>query len=182
MSCAGSGGPVSVDAEWNLTCPADSAVECGSLAQKTCLGSVGQRAIVAENGQTACTGDPVQVICEVVERANGSRTVTLKANVGSEFSLELLGATVDTGGVVEQTACNVTIFEDGLAYDTGACGTDPPSMEQPCQLSNVSVEGSEVAFDLQCRSLLSGVTLMGFDVGAVGGGPASVHFMSCLAF
>jgi hypothetical protein len=111
------------------------------------------------------------------------RSVTLEANVGNDFAFELRGATIDSGDVVQQTACNVTIIEDQVPYDIGTCGEDPPSMEQPCQLSNISTEGGEVIFNLECRSLLSSVTgTSGFDVGAVGGGPATIRFANCTGF
>lgn len=109
--------------------------------------------------------------------------VTLEADVGGNFAFELRGATVDTGnGTVEPSACNVTIIEDGLPYDIGACGMDPPSIEQPCQLSNVAVEGNEISFDLQCDSLISSTTGFAFDVSAVGGGPATIRFTNCIGF
>jgi hypothetical protein len=182
LSCAESGGPVLVDAEWNLTCPADTEVGCGALAPKSCLGTVGQRAIVGEHREPTCTGDPIIAICEAVQRADGTRIVTLEANVGDEFAFELRGATVDTDGGVEQTGCNVTIIEDGLRYDIGACGTEPPSMLQPCQLSDVSVEGSDVVFGLECDSLVSSGSAQAFDVGAVGGGPTTIRLSNCVGF
>jgi hypothetical protein len=183
LSCADGGGPVLVDAEWNLTCPSGGAADCGSLVEETCLGIVGQRAIVGEHGQAACTGDPIIAICEAVERSDGTRIVTLEADVGGKFSFQLRGASIDTGdGSVEQSGCNVTIIENGLPYDMGACGTEPPSMEQPCQLSNISVEGNEVTFDLECDSLLSSTTEWVFDVGAVGGGPTTIRFANCVGF
>ncbi|MGB8222265.1 MAG: hypothetical protein WCF10_06745 [Polyangiales bacterium] len=181
LSCADSGGPVTVDAQWNLSCPTDGVVGCGALAPETCLGSVGQRAIVGEYRQTACTGDPIVASCDAVERPDGTLVVTLDADVGGEFAFKLDRATVDisNGSVVQPSACNVTIIEDGLQYDIGACGGEPPSIAQPCQLSSVSVQGRDISFDLQCNSLLSSVTGLAFDVGAVGGGPTTIRFGNC---
>ena len=51
-------------------------------------------------------------------------------------------------------------------------------MQQPCQLSDVSVEGSEVSFDVECDSLPS----LGYGVGAVGGGPTTIRFANCIGF
>ena len=183
LSCAESGGTVLVDVEYNLTCPDDTAVGCGSLASDTCLGSVGQHAIIGARGETSCTGDPIVASCEAVERPNGLTVIFLEANIGSDFAFELQGATIDSGGNgTEQTACNVTITEDGAAYDLGGCGTEAPSMEQPCQLSNISTEGGEVVFDLECKSLISRTTTNGFDVGALGGGPTTIRFSNCSGF
>jgi hypothetical protein len=182
LSCADSGGPVLVDAQWNLTCPADTGVGCGALAPQTCLGTVGQRAIVGEHRQPACTGDPIVAVCEAVQRADGTSIVTLEANIANTFAFELRGATIDADGVVERTACNVAIIEDQVSYDIGACGVDPPSMEQPCQLSDVSTEGNDLVFGLECRSLISSTTGAGFDVGAVGGVPTTIRFANCVGF
>jgi len=178
LSCAESGGPVYVDAEWNLTCPADAA-SCPGAPAKTCLGTGGQRAIVGEHRQPACTDDPIVAICEAVQHADGTRTVLLRADVGGQFAFELSGATIDAGdGIVETTACTVTITEDGLRSANGFCGTEPPSMEQPCQLTNVLVEGTDVSFDVECDSLSS----LGYGVGAVGGGPTTIRFANCIDF
>jgi len=178
LSCAESGGPVYVDAEWNLTCPADAA-SCPGAPAKTCLGTGGQRAIVGEHRQPACTDDPIVAICEAVQHADGTRTVLLRADVGGQFAFELSGATIDAGdGIVEQTGCTVTITEDGLRSANGFCGTEPPSMEQPCQLTNVLVEGTDVSFDVECDSLSS----LGYGVGAVGGGPTTIRFANCIDF
>jgi hypothetical protein len=181
LSCADSGGPVAVDARWNLSCPS-SGVGCGSWAQETCIGNGGQREIVGEHGQAVCDGDQVIAHCVAVEQSDGTTKLTLEANIGDKFAFELRGATVDSGGSVEQTACNVTIIEDEVPYDVGACGQEPPSVDQPCQLSNISVEGSEVIFDLECDSLLSSVTDLGLDVGALGGGPTPIRFANCSGF
>lgn len=188
LSCAESGS-LSVDAQWNLTCPAASAVGCGSLATETCLGNLGQRAIVGASGDAACTGEPIIVSCEVIERPSGGRAVFLEAsvdgsdeNLTADFAFELRGATISEDGAVTGSGCNVTIVEDGLAYDVGGCGDDAPSMEQPCQLSNISIDGGEVVFDLECVSLLSSTTENGFDVGAVGGGPTTIRFSDCTGF
>jgi hypothetical protein len=182
-SCANGEGAVLIDAQYNLTCPLDTAIDCGSLAPETCLGPAGQRAIVGVHGQASCTGEPIIAICEAVPRSDGSRTVALEANIGGRFAFELRGATIDDGTMVQQTACNVTILEDEVPYDVGACGEEPPSMAQPCRLSNINVAGGEVAFDFECVSLLSSVTgTSGFDVGAVGGGPATMRFLNCNGF
>ena len=192
LSCAQDGGPVLVDAQWNLTCPAEGTTGCGSLAEKTCLGAGGQRAIVGEHRQTLCTDDPLIAICESVKRSDGTLDLTLEANVDRDlmgfprFAFEL-GARIDpsTGSVA---SCNVTIIEDLVPYDVGvfgridACGGEPPSMEQPCQLSNVSIEGNQVAFDLQCDALMSSLTVLAFDVGGIGGLPASIRFSNCPGF
>lgn len=184
LSCAAEGGPVLVDAQWNLTCPADSEVDCGTLATETCLGSVGQRAILGVHGELACTGDAILAVCESVDRSNGTRNISLEVSVdrgdGSfpKFAFEL-GARIDPADNSVES-CNVTITEDEVRYNVGGCGAEPASMVQPCQLSDISTGNGEVSFGIECRSLMSSVTgTSGFDVGAVGGGPTPIQFANC---
>ena len=192
LSCADNDSTVRVFAEWNLSCPADTDVDCGSLADpQTCLSedeegvvAPGWRSIVGSSGETACTGDSIIASCEAIDR-NGFRVVFLEVNVGDDFALELRGATVDSDdGSMEQSACYVTITEDGAVYGgmaTGACGTEAPSMEQPCQLSNITTGGGVVEFDLECTSLISSA-VAGFDVGTIGPGPTRIRFENCTGF
>lgn len=185
VSCADSG-TVMVDAEWNLTCPVGGAFGCGSLAQETCLGTVGNRAIIGARGDMSCTGDPIVVSCEAVHRTDGRTVFFLKANIGDDFALELAGASIDAGdGSAEASGCFVRILESQAEYGglaTGQCGTDAPSLEQPCQLSNIATGDGEVVFDLECRSLRSSTTGNAFDVGALGGGPTTIRFANCTGF
>jgi len=184
LSCAEDGGPVLVDAQWNLTCPADTEVDCGSLATETCLGSVGQRTILGVHGELACTGDAILAVCESVDRADGTRNISLEVNVDRgnrsfpKFAFELEARVNAADDSVEN--CNVTITEAEVPYDIGDCGAEPPSMAQPCQLSSISTGNGEVSFALECKSLISRVTgTSGFDVGAVGGGPTTIQFANC---
>jgi hypothetical protein len=179
-SCASGEGPVSVDSSWNLTCPVDSAVGCGSFAESTCLGDFGHRTVVGARGERACNDETMTVSCQAIDRPNNVRTIFLEASVGNDFAFELRGATLDGGnGSVDPVGCTVTIVEDGLAYDVGDCGPEPPSIAQPCQLTNVVTESGEVSFDLQCRALISSLTGNAFDVGALDGGPTTISFSNC---
>ena len=178
-----------VDAQWNLTCPADTEVDCGSLAAETCLGSVGQRTILGVHGEPACTGDAVLAVCESVDGADGTRYISLEVNVdrgdrsSPKFAFELAARINAADDSVQEDSCNVTITEDELPYDIGGCGEEPPSMAQPCQLSSISTGNGEVSFAIECRSLLSSVTgTSGFDVSAVGGGPTTIQFANCRGF
>jgi hypothetical protein len=182
LACAETGGTVSVDASYNLTCPDGSAAGCGSLAPDTCLGSVGQRSITGKRGDTACTGDVLDVRCEAVERPDGRTFIALEAYVGDDFAFTLDAI---LGNESVEDTCEVTIIEDGADYGglvTGFCGDAPPSVDQPCQITNLSAEGDEVVFDLQCAALLSSTSGLGFDVGAVGGGPTTIRFDNCSGF
>ena len=193
LSCASSDAPVSVDAEWNLSCPGDTDVDCAPIADpQTCLSeddegvvAPGWRSMVGSSGDTACTGDKLVASCEAIDRPDGVRVVFLRVGVGDGFALELRGATVDAGdGSTEQTECYVTITEDGAVYggeQAGTCGTEEPSMEQPCRLSNIMTGGGAVEFDLECESLIS-AAVAGFDVGAIGPGPTAIRFENCAGF
>ena len=177
-SCAQDGGAVLVDARWNLGCPADTAVGCGSWATDSCIGEATQRAIIGEHGQPEC-GDRIIAICEAVQRSGGMEDITLEANVdrggGSSprFAFELSVKIDRSDDSVE--LCNVTVTEDEVPYDIGACGEEEPSIAQPCQLSNISTDDNQVMFDLECRSLLSSVTGLGLDVVT----PEPIRFANC---
>ena len=162
-----------------LTCPADLSVGCGSLATASCLGNSGQRSIVGEHGQLSCTGDSIVATCEAVQQPDGTTDLTLEAAVGETFAFRFDSVGVQTGSIVGQIACNVMIVEDELAYDLGTCGEAAPSMQQPCQISDVSIDDDQVAFDLECSAILSRATAAGFDVSAVGGGPTAIRFTGC---
>ncbi len=183
VSCADDG-PVATDVFYNLTCPAPPAT-CGSLAESTCLGSGALREILGVNGEVSCDDvTPVLAICEGTRRPDGGVILTLVASVGDRFGFELRGATLDPDGSTVSGPCELTIMEDQLAYggDVGVCGAEPPSMNQPCQISNVVLDGADISFDVRCEALLSGVTGNAFDVGGPNGGPATVRFARCTGF
>jgi hypothetical protein len=128
--------------------------------------------------------DPIIATCEVVER-DGLTVIDLKASVGG-FAFELTGAAAEaTPGAEQQTVCVLTITEEGVDYGRtvmlGSCGLDAPSVEQPCQLSNVVAEAGVVAFDLQCEALLNSASGFGFDVSATSGQP-TISFSNCSGF
>jgi len=183
VGCADAG-PVATGVLYNLTCPAPPA-GCGSLAAGTCLGTGGLREILAINGEVSCDGEtPVIAICEGTRRSDGGLLLTLVASVGDRFAFELRGATVDSDGSMVSGACELTIIEDQLSYggNVGACGAEPPSMDQPCQISNVVLGGADISFDVECEALLSNVTEKAFDVGGPNGEPATIRFARCTGF
>jgi hypothetical protein len=151
---------------------------------ETCLGAGGQRAIVGTRGERACTGDPIIAFCEAVQDVDGTRIVTLEANVGDDFAFELHAEISETGeGPV--TDCDVTIIENQTAYGgmvTGRCGREDMSMAQPCKLTDVLVQGANVSFGLECDSLINPTTTLAYDVSAVGGGPTPISFANCVGF
>lgn len=170
-----------VDAQWNLSCPGGGEVACGSWATDSCIGEGSQRAIIGEHGQAEC-GDRIIAICESVARAGGTEDITLEVNVdrsgGSlpRFAFELSVKIDSSDDSVD--FCNVTIIEDDVPYDIGDCGQEPPTMQQPCQLSDISTEGNEVSFNLECRSLISSVTGSALDATST----APIRFANCTGF
>ncbi len=184
VSCAGEG-PVATDASYDLTCP-DPPASC-SLPQSNCLGNGGLREILGVNGEVSCDGEtPLIAICEL-QRFEGGQLLTLVASVGDEFAFELRGVAVESDGSVSGAACAVTIIEDQVSYGgrLGACGDAQPSMEQPCQISNVvlgDADGADISFDVACQGLLSDTTGNSYNVGGREGGPARIRFARCTSF
>lgn len=185
LSCAESGsGAVTANAQWNLTCPSGGAVGCPGAPAETCLGVGGQRAIVGTHGERACNGDPIVAFCEAVQDVDGTRIVTLEAKVGDEFAFELHAEISETGeGPVAE--CDVIIIEDQTSYGgmvTGRCGREDISMDQPCKLTDVVVQGGNVSLGLECRPLINPTTALAYDVSAVGGAPTTISFANCVGF
>lgn len=185
VSCAGEG-PVATDASYNLTCP-DLPASC-SPPQSNCLGNGGFREILGVSGEVSCDGEtPLIAICEL-QRFEGGQLLTLVASVvdefGHEFAFELRGAAVESNGSVSGTACAITIIEDQVSYGgrLGACGDAQPSMEQPCQISNVVLGDADISFDVACQGLLSDTTGNSYNVGGREGGPARIRFARCTSF
>ena len=175
VSCAQDEGPAAVVADWNLSCPDPDVVGCGSLATETCLGQGGRRTIAGADGDSSCDGEGSLVVaCDALKWSDGRTSIALEATV-EDFAFELDAI---LNGESLDDHCNVTIVEDGLDYGFGSCGTEELSMEQPCRLSNVSADGGEVAFELECAPVVSSVGV-GFDLGAVGGGPTTIRFTNC---
>ena len=179
--CSDADGPAATDTIYALTCPA-APTECGSLSEDTCLrpdgGAIGDRDIFGENGELGCDGENVTiVVCRATETESGRQMIDLEASVGG-FGFETrIFASID-GATIDGT-CEVTVLEDDLAYGgaLGTCGIEPPSMEQPCQISNISIgddESIDVSFDVLCEGLRSEtVPTDGFDV------QANIRFARC---
>ena len=180
-SCADDEGPVATDATYNLTCPV-SPSECAP-PQSTCLGDAGLREILGLNGEVSCVGDnPIIAICEATLTSEGDPILTLVAAVGDLFAFELRGAAVGPGSTVGGS-CEVTIIEDELAYggSLGRCGGEEPSLQQPCQITNVAFgeDNADVALEFRCEDLRSSTTGDVYDVAGPDGGPATVRFARC---
>jgi hypothetical protein len=191
ISCAGEG-PVAAEALYDLSCPPPPAT-C-TQPQSTCLGNGGNREILGVNGEAVCDDQStILAICEAIPRSNGGFVLTLIASVlgqdedgvpSVDFGFELRGAVV--GADDSMSGCEVTIVEDGLAYGSnlGTCGREPPSMDQPCQISNVilgDADGADISFELKCDTLLSS-TGHAFDVGGGTDGRATIRFARCTGF
>jgi hypothetical protein len=192
-SCASGDGTVSVDAEYNLRCPAGTGVECGALGD-TCLGPFGQRTLIGADGDESCscpegdescTSAPLDVTCRAI-RSGERILIELGASVVENGALgEIYGLELDV--ILDADSmerCNVTIIEDGAAFEFGGCvfAPEPTTVERPCQLSNFTTGAREVAFDLECRpNPILNIAAFGFNVGAVdsASGPATISFSNC---
>ncbi|MEM7137519.1 MAG: hypothetical protein AAF500_13110 [Myxococcota bacterium] len=174
------GGPAATNTSYTLTCPA-APTACGPLSDTTCLrpdgGPAGERVIFATNGELSCDGEtPAIVVCRATATTEDRQILDFEAVVG-DFGIETTIIVTVEGATIQGT-CEVTLLEDGVSYggSLGTCGVEEPSMEQPCQISNLTVgdaDGAEIGFDLACRSLISDLTESGFDV------DATVEFARC---
>lgn len=176
-------GAAATDTTYTLTCPA-APTSCGALAESTCLrpegAPQGERELFLIDDEIACDGDQAVVICEASQTSDGRRNLNLEALVGSSFAFEVSVVVGGDNSMIEGL-CDVTVVEDGLAYGgtLGTCGFEPPSLEQPCQVSNLvigNIDGADISFDVSCERLLSPTTESGFDV------DATVRFARCDGF
>jgi hypothetical protein len=167
-----------------LTCPAPP-TGCGAFASSTCLrpagAPVGEREILGLNGDTACDGSQLIARCELNEGSDGSLRLTLVASV-EDFAFELRATGLAADGSAIENSCHVTVVEDQASYGgqvLGTCGLGPPTLAQPCRLSNIElgeIEGVDVSFNVECNSLRSDVTGDGFDV------DGRIQFARCEGF
>lgn len=80
-----------------------------------------------------------RVSCNVVETAS-SRILsfnTRSSDGGVPFGLVMTNATFPSSGGSPAAGCQISVTEGSNTY-VGACGGSPPSMTQPCQVTNVT--------------------------------------------
>lgn len=146
-----------------LAVPSLVLVACGGSSSTDDASTVSDGAAAATGSATlrlrcdGCTAEPITV-------GPTARCDIYPAGVDSEYELRLEGSggerltigpfvTPATGGRISGDACMVEVVAPGDGTFLGACGPNPPSSDQPCQVQRVRVEGG-IELDLRCVGLV----------------------------
>ncbi len=125
VSCGGDGGTMFADARWQVRCPPGFPM-CSRAGEPV--------DIFAYDGD-----EGVQVSC-AANPAGDSLIINFQVARGSDPSFAVDGlVTGPDGGGVRGGACTVTVVDDGNTFQ-GACGPNPPSDAQPCQITSVAFD------------------------------------------
>lgn len=128
--------------------------------------------------------------CSVTEMEGATRTINFSAQQGGGFSIRVEGLVVPfNGGSGGGAGCRVSVVEGNNRYE-GRCGGAEPSMEQPCQITNVAFRDDlgnpTITGEIFCqylpneasRSLRIEVTNIGMGPGPAST-PATFRFANC---
>ncbi len=85
--------------------------------------------------------DGHDISCSVYE-SGGNDVLTFTASKGTEYSIEVRGAQLTSGGSVAGAGCRVRVEEGGNTYE-GVCGSSQPSEAQPCRVYDVVIDEDE---------------------------------------
>lgn len=122
LSCDGGGRKLFADARWQVRCPPGFPM-CSRAGDPVDIFNFDGD----EGAQISCAANP----------AGDSLIINFRVARGTDPSLAVDGlVTGPDGGGVRGGACTVTVVDDGNTYQ-GACGPNPPSEAQPCQISSV---------------------------------------------
>ena len=141
-ACGDDPAPLFADAVWQVQC--------------RCYGMCS--AIPTRDVQHLDGEDGHNVACEVFERS-GRRVLTASVSRGSEFELEIRDAEFMGMGGPVSGGCQVTVVEGGNEF-RGACSANPPTVAQPCRISNLVINtdmdgNQQIEGDLLCFHLRS---------------------------
>lgn len=161
---------------WRVRCDADGAA-CRAYADRTVSGFDREGTL--------------ELQCSVVETAT-TRSLTFTALVTSSTGVTVMNAIVPrTGGAPDPGSCGAGVFDEGEIW-LGACGGEPPSDTQPCQLAVVFTRDGSVpvvAGELLCAGMTPwgatmpqrGLTGPGDAVGA-SMTPVTFSFRNCAGY
>lgn len=146
------GSGVFVDAQWELFC-AEGASDCVAPAAVDAFGFDGEPELSA-----SCA----------IRDTGASLLISLAIHSGDQ-SLEIGGLqTGYAGGVALGSFCQASVN----ASPDVACGNLLASVEQPCQVTALTIDGADLGLELQCLGAGS------WDLGSRGN-PARVRMQSC---
>jgi hypothetical protein len=97
-----------------------------------------------------------RVDCTIDPAGNGQVSLYLLASQPGAYGIEVRGAVVSrSGGTIEPGTCDFHLQEDA-SYEA-ECGSQPPSADQPCQFTDLAIDGDKVAGKFLCNEIISPV-------------------------
>lgn len=95
-----------------------------------------------------------RVSCSATPAEDGNRLITFAAYQDNANGIELVGALLDpeSTGAVIGNGCSVKVRDNEDDF-RGGCRSSAPTMEDPCQVSNLKIEGSTVSGAILCTDL-----------------------------
>ena len=176
FGCGGSGDPVSADVSYRLECPATaSGMQCPSgIEDDYAINQFDGAGGVEATCSAASVGNTIDLTLEAIAGGTNSQ---------SGITINNLRVDPQTNAVVG-ASCKILVLESGAHFgdsDNGVCGADPPSPTQPCQVTNVSINGDSVQLSVACDELASGSQAPEIrDVRGVGSAAtATLSFENC---
>lgn len=148
--CGDDPSPLFADAVWQVQC------RCYGMCS-----AIPTRDVQNLDGEAPMGGGGrFAVNCSVNDRA-GRKVLTASVDNADGYGFEIRDAEfpMATGGVVSGAGCTVTVDESGNQY-RGPCGANPPTVDQPCRISNLVVNtdmdgNPQIEGDLLCFHLPS---------------------------
>lgn len=148
VGCSDPPPEVLTDSIWQVECPFGTA--CQPFPDS-------HEEIHQFNGAPGESGEIVNARCSSTrDQSAGFSNLLLEVSEGDETGFIVRNLRLDTasGQVIESPACEVSVTDMSFEYE-GACGVEAPSTEQPCQITSVDVEGTQVTARVKCEDLAS---------------------------
>jgi hypothetical protein len=143
-SCGGGGGKPFADIVWQVRCPEPR------MREDNCPTNNDPRDINNLHNE-----DGHIIACDV-ERRGEQRILAFQVFKTGQYGIRAFNVAVARGGGPVQGQCSVRVEDDDNVY-VGACGANPPTAAQPCQLGPITFgteDGSDgVGFTMICKRL-----------------------------
>lgn len=136
-------------------------VRCGA-GGAACEGDAPVRAVDHADGEAGHT-----VSCDLTPLGDGNRRFEATVSGPEGYSLRIRGATIELDGDrIVGSGCRVQVDEPADADLEGACSSNPPSADRPCQIQRIDVSSAggvpALTAELRCTAVpmrgSSGVT------------------------
>lgn len=135
VGCSDDPGAVQADVRYRVRC--DTGCQSHNVA------------VLAIDGE-----DGARVSCSATSAQDGNRLLTFAAYQDNANGIELVGAlfSPEGSGTVIGNSCSVKVRDDENDF-RGGCRSSEPTPEDPCQVTNLKIDGSRVSGAILCTDL-----------------------------